>query len=366
MQSAKKQKKKAEPGALGAAVHLLSAIVDSSEGSTYALKLRLLGGAGDFFNYCFSVSQLAAASPESTSAESMASLLLRCVHMNASVAVTRLTLDPAETADLEEFVVWMSSNIIASACDAAKSAHFHQAATVAVMALFSDCLVLNVATRTAETALDSWASSLLEYAKDGGDVSYLIPVIGRICSLGFAPALGKTASVTMTSAALSTLQSLWEILLMHLSAREDDVRPRRLVDGILRGPGDRSEPLTTSIQFVLSKIKIVEKRGVAKMKIDDDNALICLEIIKETQLVLACELTQKMSSTEMEEEKGMLLIADLIKSSGTNNPVLKKQIYDGLVKNSQDKENSSQNLKMAALMDIREDMEEDMEEEEVM
>lgn len=345
---------------LGAAVHLLSAIVDSSEGSTYALKLRLLGGAGDFFNYCFSVSQQAAASPESISAASMASLLLRCVHMNASVAVTRLTLDPAETADLEEFVVWMSSNIIASACDAAKSAHFHQAATVAVMALFSDCLVLNVATRTAETALDAWASSLLEYAKDGGDVSYLIPVIGRICSIGFAPALGKTASVTMTSAALS---SLWEILLMHLSASEDDVRPRRLVDGLLRGPGERStEALTTSIQFVLSKIKIVEKRGVAKMKIDDDNALICLEIIKETHLVLACELTQKMFSTEMEEEKGMLLIADMIKSSGTNNPVLKKQIYDGLVKNSQDKENSSQNLKMAALMDIREDM----EEEEVM
>lgn len=315
-------------------MHLLSAIVDSSEGSASALKLRLLK-EGDFFSFCFSVSQRAAVLPASITADGAASLLLRCVHMNASIAVTRLTLDPADTATLEDFVVWMSSNIIASACDAAKSEQFHQAATVAVMALFSDCLVLKVATSTVETALDSWASSLLEFAKEGGNMSYLVPIIGRIVQVSSHKA-----------------SSLFSILLMQLGVDEGDLRPRRLVDGILRSsPGDALE---TSIRFVLSKIKSVKRKakGVSKMKIEDANAHILLEVIKEgPHLAKACEMAQKIMS-DGNDEPCVLLIKDLF-NSASSKPSLKKQIYDGLVRHAEssgDKENALCNSKLIAAL----------------
>ena len=338
--------KKAESNALclGAAVELMSAIVDSSDGITYELKAQILSSreTNDFFAYIFSVAQKAAAGMAYTvlgpKAETLtAKQLLRCIHMNASVAVTRLTLDSADSASLEEFVLWMSSTVIASISD-----QFYQTIVLSIMALFSDCLMLDVATKLIITVLESWSTTLLRHVKgsddqDGVTLPYLVPIIGRICAFAMATKRKDRKDCTTfdNSNNETAFSNLLEILLRHLSVTGedgDDCPAKRFVDRILNYGSPCA--LSTATRFIIANIKTIKKRSGESMRIEDDNALLALEVIKEgPHLSRAFEYAQKQLLGD--DDKAILLLTDLF-SCAKDKPALQKELHDKLLENNKE------------------------------
>ena len=269
--------------------------------------------------------------------------LLRYTHLIASAAVSKTTLassdedsDIAAFDPLNQLADWVTEfvipcirgkKLVACAVNDAMftSSEYFQLTLASILAVFSDCLILDLSSHLVEDAIERWMQSLVDAMQNDGLIALpvLVPIVGRLCCV---------SKVTNEKA----FELMWELLLRHLAItnESESACARKLVFSILKGANCEVVKMTTD--FIIKAIRTSKMRGGAeKLTWGESNASssACLELLKETSRAGdACVHIANLLSAGEEDKGHTLLLSELFLCPTLKaNAALQKSVFDEVV-----------------------------------
>jgi len=294
---ARPKKKESATVSISAALFLLDAIVNAKEQQVAAFGARArIGGdfgsgrEGDLLTFVTVAAQKAAAGMNFTSLSPTE--LLRVIHMNASAAVAKTTL-PADDLDVtlldpvNQLVDWVSEVVLPGICGERAGAtnlftprEFFQLALASVLAVFSDCVLLDISSALVVHAIERWMATLVAALQSDPSLALLelVPIVVRLCNIS-KPTIPVQKSCSL----------LWEFMLRHLAVmngKDESCTSKACLEILNGGAGQGLVKQTTD--FVRDGVQVNKKRGGAtKLKWGEDNASASsgLELLKTSARV---------------------------------------------------------------------------------